>query len=156
MIGEKFLRLGLAVMLAVSLLALGTMPVSASDRLVDQEAEVDLLATSASPVGAEGEAELELRIDADGTMKFEAKADAEGLIGGVTYTLFVGGMFIASEVADADGSVDFDGKLDSVGFITLLGLDVTISDGSTIVLAGMVTEVEEEEIEEIEEEEEID
>lgn len=153
MSGVNFLRISLALIFALSALTL-TGSVRASDRLVDQTAEVELMATDMAPVGAEGEAELRLRIDEASMLElFRIKAEAEGLLGGVTYSLFVGTHFIATGVTDADGSISFDAKFEGGASHkdTLLGLMVKIIEGTSIdgkvVLVGTVTEIEEEEVE---------
>lgn len=153
MSGVKFLSISLALIFALSALTLAGS-VRASDRLVDQTAEVELMATDMAPAGAEGEAELKLRIDEMGMLElFRIKADAEGLLAGVTYSLFVGKHLIATGIADANGDISFDAKVEGVKAHkdTLLGLKVKIIEGTTIdgkvVLVGKVTEIEEEEVE---------
>ncbi|MBI4304535.1 MAG: hypothetical protein HY665_09405 [Chloroflexi bacterium] len=146
---KGLLRTGLALMLAITLLTLGTGYALATDRLVDEKAEIDLMVPKMHvDTGATGDAELILRIDADGMLKlFRATADAEGLIPGYTYSFWVGHTFIASGMADDNGSISFDATLDSFGYDTLLGLKVKIVQGidpmGMKVLVGKVMELDE-------------
>lgn len=162
MLGSVVLRLGLALIMATSLLMINTSVAGSAGRLVDQDAKITLMPTMDAPVGATGEAELRLRIDEEHMLEiFRVIADAEGLTPDVTYSLFVtkigkDGMkhhlFIASDVADANGQVSFDNRFDALPFKikTLLGLKVKIIEGTSIdgkvVLKGTVMEVEEQEV----------
>ena len=134
--------MAMLLVLALMVFAGGTI---AAGTLVDEKATVDLMPTMHAPAGASGEAELRLRIDAD-EHRFRAKATAEGLVEGVTYSLWVGGYFIASDVADDQGRVSFDAEPDIAAITTLLGLKVKVREGTSMdgtkVLFGKVVELE--------------
>ncbi|GEM_PF-5639763 len=151
MLGVKFLRISLALLLALSTLALTGSGI-AGDRLVDQTAKIDLMAKMGAPVGTAGTAELRLRIDEAKMLElFRVKADAEGLVAGGTYTLWVvkdmdHKINVASAIADANGKASWDVSLDTLpfGIYSLLGLKVKITYGDKVVLFGKVLEIEDE------------
>ncbi|MBI2830027.1 MAG: hypothetical protein HYX81_02590 [Chloroflexi bacterium] len=141
----KLLRVGVVVMLAISLLAL-TGSYALAGRLVDQKAEIDLMPKMEGSL-ATGTAELRLRIDDEGMLElFRIRVDAEGLTPDTTHSLFVGKHLLATDVTDADGKVTFDVEFkDMIAHKdTLVGLKVKVVQDTpyTVVLFGKVTEAD--------------
>ncbi|MBI4266740.1 MAG: hypothetical protein HY668_00020 [Chloroflexi bacterium] len=141
---NKTLRTVLALVLALSILTLSGTAVLATDRLVDQRAELELMP---KVEGVTGDAELRLRIDEDGMLElFRIKVEADGLVAGGTYSLFLGKHLIATDVADEGGGISFDEELDMFHKDTLVGLKIKVIYGTTImepvVLFGKVMETD--------------
>ena len=126
----KILRLTLAVMLAVTMMTFAASTSFAGGVGVDQKAELTLLSKGAEM----GTAELELKIDEDGMLDLaRIKVDAEGLVGGGTYTLFLGKHSLSTLMADDNGTESWDVTLDMFHKTTLVGLTVKIVYGTTLM-----------------------
>ncbi len=118
--------LALVALVALMLTALVAGSAQAGSE-IRQEVELELMPSKAMP-GATGEAELELRIDDEGAIDFQARARAEGLMEGGKFALYVDGVLVDKDEAEG-GGVDFD-EDPEVTFTTLSGLLVTITDST--------------------------
>ncbi|MBI2860232.1 MAG: hypothetical protein HYX91_01840 [Chloroflexi bacterium] len=138
------LRTVLSLALVLALLITGGSAVLAAERLVDERAELDLMP---KVEGAEGEAEVRLRIDEDGMLElFRIKVDAEGLVPGGTYTLWYGRYLIATDTADDNGTISFDELVEEFHPETLVGGKIKVIYGTTmedpVVLFGKIMETD--------------
>ena len=125
----KILRLGLALVLALTLMTFASGTVFAGTTPVDQRAEITLLSKGV----AMGDAELRLRIDEAGMLDlFRIKVDAEGLVPGGTYSLVLGYHVIATAMADGNGKISWDVLCDKFPKTTLDGLKVKVVYGTTL------------------------
>ncbi len=152
----RIVAVATALVLVFSALSFGTA--FATTNLVDQRADVELMASKMAPVGAMGTAELRLIIDEEGMLDlFRARVDAVGLLADTTYSFWVGYTLIGSGMSDGNGSLSIDEELDTVSFKCLKGLWVKVVEGTDVhgtkVLFGKVTELERNVIADVEEEE---
>lgn len=135
------LRPIVAMMAALAFLAIAQGSEGAD--LVSQKVKLTL--TGSIP-GATGMAELELRINTQGQIFFQARARAKGLDPNQTYSLCVedGSMpiFIDSDEANAKGEVSVGPENPMVNFSSLSGLGVIITKGGScddpVALSGTI------------------
>ena len=127
---NAMLKTFMALTLAVSLLTLGASPILASERLVDEKAELALMP---KVPGVEGYAVAELRIDeADMLELFRIKVVTAGLVPGGTYTLWWGKYLIATGIADNNGRLSFDERITAFHPKCLVGGKIKVFYGTTM------------------------
>src|SRR5262245_57165262 len=126
---------GFIIVVILALLALGAPRMHAA---AGERAKVDLMPTGAIP-DATGDATLQLRINNQGQIQFQATARARGLIQNAIYSLCVDDVFVDSDDADPRGRVTLSENPD-VSFTSLSGLTATVETGigcaGTVVLTG--------------------
>lgn len=149
MIGVKMLSTSLALIMAISLLALNIGPAVASEQTVVRVAETELVRTNIAPPGATGDAELSFIIDSSRRLRdLELEVKAEGLVPGANHFLFLGNRFIAFQRADILGRIKIERELEDFPLVILRRLPVIITDEfARVLLFGEFREFEEDEFE---------
>ncbi|GEM_PF-6866044 len=130
MFGAKLLRIGLALVVAIPLLALNMGSALASDGTVVQSVETVLVPTTDAPFGATGMAELSLTVGASSSEReFDIDVEAAGLRPGVNHFVFLGNRFIGFQRADIFGRIAIEREIDDdIPFFLLRRLPIFVND----------------------------